>query len=223
METAVHPGHFVYLAGWDTFDDFNLKFDDSGDERRHRRGKKGTTLRELLQGASERGAMIRALFWFGYWAERKFGIDNYPENKKAANAINVLRNGHAIMDGRIQFMGSHHQKLLLVYGSEGLIAFAGGRDFHPGRIFASGEDRSDLDPSGGKLEGPELPYLDLHVQIRGHAAYDLLEIFLRRYADHPTAGAEGHEIIALRPKPGPASAAVDPHPITVRVCTTNQT
>ena len=176
METAVHPGHFVYLAGWDTFDDFNLKFDDSGDERRHRRGKKGTTLRELLQGASERGAMIRALFWFGYWAERKFGIDNYPENKRAANAINVLRNGHAIMDGRIQFMGSHHQKLLLVYGSEGLIAFAGGRDFHPGRIFASGEDRSDLDPSGGKLEGPELPYLDLHVQIRGERGVDGIEV-----------------------------------------------
>ena len=42
---------------------------------------------------------IRALFWFGYWAERKFGIDNYPENRKAADAINQLpgRTGRAIL------------------------------------------------------------------------------------------------------------------------------
>lgn len=223
METATGQGHFIYLAGWDIYDDFNLKFKgpirssgapDYEDEVPTTHGEKGTTLRELLRAASAGGAMVRALFWFAKGVDALGG--NNPENRKARDEIN--KHGHAIMDGRVQTRGSHHQKFMLVNGSKGLFAFAGGRDFHFGRILNGGERKSDLDDSGGTIDAPEYPLLDVHLQIRGRAAFDLLEVFLRRYADHPSA--DDHDILALRPEPGPPPEANDGHRVTVRVCTT---
>jgi len=174
METAIQKDHFVYIAGWDTWDDFNLDRRGTGDIR----GKTGTTLRELLRKASSRGVMIRALFWYQEIIAWRLGMSNNPENRKARDAINDLRDvggdGRAIMDGRVENMGSHHQKLVLVNGKDGLIAFAGGRDFHPNRVYKDGDPKSDLDKTGAKIDEASAPYLDLHVQIRGRAAYDLL-------------------------------------------------
>jgi phosphatidylserine/phosphatidylglycerophosphate/cardiolipin synthase-like enzyme len=163
IDTARKPSHFVYLAGWDCFDDFNLVRKDASD----RQGKGGTTLRELLKKASGQGAMVRALFWYQeHWVARR-GIDNNDENRAARDAINSLKHGQAILDGRVQQWGSHHQKLVLVNGSQGLIAFAGGRDFHPNRIFVGGEVRSALAGTGETLDDPSAPARDLPAPLRG--------------------------------------------------------
>jgi phosphatidylserine/phosphatidylglycerophosphate/cardiolipin synthase-like enzyme len=208
---------FIYLANWIVYDDFNLDRDPD-----HRFvSTPGTTLRDCLRRASENHVMIRALFW-----DRVIKSGATHQNDAPRDFINSLPGGHAILDGRVintvfgdtYNKGSHHQKLLLVNGPEGLLAFAGGVDFHPNRVFQHGDP---LDAPAGtrsrdikRLDEQSAPLLDVHVRIRGPAAYDLLDVFLRRYADHPTAA--GHQIYApyrdYKPLPNGG--------VTVRVCTT---
>ncbi len=93
-----------------------------------------TTLRDCLRRASDNNVLIRALFW-----DRVIKSGSTHQNDGPRDFINSLRTGHAILDGRVinsvigdtYDKGSHHQKLLLVNGPEGLLAFAGGVDFHP--------------------------------------------------------------------------------------------
>jgi phosphatidylserine/phosphatidylglycerophosphate/cardiolipin synthase-like enzyme len=212
-------GSFIYLANWIVFDDFNL----DRDPQYRLVSTHGTTLRDFLKRASEANVMIRALFW-----DRVFGSGDTHQNDGPRDFINSLRNGHAILDGRVINSalgdtfnkGSHHQKLLLVNGPDGLVAFAGGVDFHPDRVFGYG-DPLDVNPPGlspakiKRLKDEKgAPLLDVHVRIRGPAAYDCLDTFLRRYADHPSAA--GHVIYAPARdyKPLPNAG------VTVRVCTT---
>jgi phosphatidylserine/phosphatidylglycerophosphate/cardiolipin synthase-like enzyme len=208
------PDSFIYLSNWIVYDDFNL----DRDPKYRFVSTPGTTLRDCLRRASEKHVMIRALFW-----DRVFGSGSTHQNDGPRDFINSLRTGHAILDGRVintvfgdtYDKGSHHQKLMLVNGPEGLVAFAGGVDFHPNRVFQHG-DPLDVPPGGDykALDDKSAPLLDVHVRIRGPAAYDLLDVFLRRYADHPTAA--GHEVYApyrdYKPLPNGR--------VTVRVCTT---
>lgn len=63
--------------------------------------------------------------------------------------------------------GSHHHKILIVYGSEGLIGFCGGVDIDPNR----------------------LTYLhDAHVRVRGFAAEELWKIVKMRWAESEDNG-----------------------------------
>ena len=49
------------------------------------------------------------------------------QNEREVQHINGLGcHGAAILDGRTLSYGSHHQKILIVKGEEGLIAFCGG-------------------------------------------------------------------------------------------------
>ena len=184
------PGSFIYLANWIVFDDFNLQRDPD----HHLISTPRTTLRDLLKRAADSNVLIRALFW-----DRVFGSGNEHQNDEPRNFIKGLRSGFAILDGRVINTaidkGSHHQKLLLVYGRDGLVAFAGGVDFHPNRVLGYG-DPLDVNSPGTspakmkRLDDTSAPLLDVHVRIRGPAAYDLLDIFLGRFADHPSAAGE---------------------------------
>lgn len=211
------PGSFIYLANWIVYDDFNL----DRDPEFHLVSTPRTTLRDFLQRASDKGVTIRALFW-----DRVAFSGNTHQNDGPRDFINGLRTGHAILDGRVintvlgdtKDKGSHHQKLLLINGPEGLVAFAGGVDFHPNRVLGH-RDPLDVRPGESptnvkRLDDRSAPLLDVHVRIRGPAAYDLLDIFLRRYADHPSAA--GHEVLAPYRdyKPLPEGG------VTVRVCAT---
>jgi len=210
-------GSFIYMANWIVYDNFNL----DRDPQFRLVSTPGTTLRDMLRRASEKNVMIRALFW-----DRVITQDT-SINVGPRDFINSLRGGHAILDGRVinsvlgdtANKGSHHQKLLLVNGPDGLIAFAGGVDFHPGRIFM---DNDPLDTPQGSVPDPTkryhdsqgTPLLDVHVKLRGPAAYDLLDLFLRRYADHPTAAK--HEVYA----PFRNFEPLTKDGVTVRVCST---
>ena len=210
------PDSFIYLSNWIVYDDFNL----DRDPQFRLVSTPRTTLRDCLRRASDNNVLIRALFW-----DRVIKSGSTHQNDGPRDFINSLRTGHAILDGRVinsvigdtYDKGSHHQKLLLVNGPEGLLAFAGGVDFHPNRVFQHG-DPLDAPPGTGspvkRLDDKSAPLLDVHVRIRGPAAYDLLDVFLRRYADHPTAA--NHEIYAPYRdyKPLPSGR------VTMRVCTT---
>ena len=175
IRTATREGHAIFLSGWWLSDDFDI----SGP---------GTTVGELFRSASDAGVAVRALLWDQFGSQNKAEVDH----------VNALARGAAIHDNRTLNFGSHHQKVLVVNGSEGLIAFCGGIDLNPDRIrpvttgsFSSG--------------GAGTPLHDVHCRIEGSAAFDLAEIFRQRWNDHP-------DHVALDRSKGALPAIADPGP-----------
>jgi phosphatidylserine/phosphatidylglycerophosphate/cardiolipin synthase-like enzyme len=220
LESTYKPGPsgeqpknpFIYLANWNINFDFNLR-------RKGRTSQPDTTLKHYLTTAAVgHGVMVRGIFWF-----RTHMLDA-DQNRVERTYINekLSNNGHAFLDGRHNWFGSHHQKILLVNGSEGLVAFSGGVDFAYNRVFGLREKvpSPEGDVSNDDMKKTHLctdagaPLLDVHTRIRGPAAYDLLDLFLRRYADH--VSAKDSKILAPHQDPRPRQ----PHKCYVRVCAT---
>lgn len=166
IRTATGPAHFIYLLAWNT-EDFHLV---PADPR--------TLLSTLLADASARGVPIRAMLYkHNQWFPSK---DNTP----AVDMINALPTGAAIHDQRVlpirplgipqldgKPVGSHHQKVLIVFGTAGLVAFQGGVDLDPNRLTHGA--------------GPGLH--DVHTRVMGPAAQWLHRILIERWLDHPEA------------------------------------
>lgn len=166
MKTATDPDkHFIYLLGWWLTDQFELI-----------PGDKTSTVQALLKKASDAGVQVRAMLWCqGYWGKN--------QNRDECKRINALKKGAAIYDNRTLNIGSHHQKILAVNGSDGLITFCGGLDINPDRIAAKGTAPN----AAGDTKGA--PLHDVHCRVKGPAAGDLLRIFVDRWKDHPGSGA----------------------------------
>jgi phosphatidylserine/phosphatidylglycerophosphate/cardiolipin synthase-like enzyme len=160
MGTATDASkHFIYILAWSLFLDF--PFDASG-----------ATAATILSQADSRGIQIRALSWGGF-----LGV--VTDAVKAVATINGFKNGKAFKDDRTLFAGAHHQKVVVVNGSEGLTAFLGGIDIDPNRAFPMGVN-------GSNFAGA--PFHDVHCRIRGAAAWDVLNTFVERWSDFVRAG-----------------------------------
>ncbi len=88
--------------------------------------------------------------------------------------INELKFGGAILDSRhppLLGLGAHHQKILIICGGLGTIAFSGGMDLVYDRI--------------NPYDSPSYPFHDVQCKIMGPATKDLLDIFVERWRDHP--------------------------------------
>lgn len=145
-----NPKHFIYMLNW--YMDTTLGL-PTGNPL-----EPNISLGVLLQNASSAGVEIRALIW-----DQLFSTNN-----AAVKFINSLPMGKAFLDNKTLPPGSHHQKVLIVNGSEGLIAFCGGVDFNQDRI------------EGGTNNSLH----DVHCRIQGPAAYDLLQVFIERWHDY---------------------------------------
>jgi len=164
IATARDASHRVYLLGW--WVDPGTKLSD---------GTPPLLLRDLL---SVIRAQVRGMFWDAPQLAR---VNNHP----IVDFLNGLPNGAAILDHKLpptRFMGAatgwpgvHHQKLLVVSGASGLIAFTGGMDINNTRV----------DVSSGGWD----PWHDVHVRVTGWAANDLLRLFGERWLDHPDTAA----------------------------------
>lgn len=155
IRAAQTSEHYIYLLGWSLVDDFELI---TGDPT--------TTIQRLFADAAGREVQIRAMLW------RQVG----GANRAQVDRINRLSTGAAILDNEtpnpIIAFGSHHQKVLVVKGAQGLVAFCGGLDINSDRILP-------VNPSLGD------PQHDVHCRIVGPAAFDLLRTFLLRWDHHP--------------------------------------
>lgn len=162
IKTANTSAHFIYLIAWWLSDDILL---DPADPH--------SSIRGLFMDKSRKGVQIRAMLW------DQGGSHNTVEKDR----INNLPTGASILDNNTLSLGSHHQKILIVKGEQGLIAFCGGVDINPDRV-------RRIPPSGfGQfacpVSGTASPLHDVHCKIEGPSAFDLLNIFIRRWVAHP--------------------------------------
>lgn len=160
IKTAFLPEHRIYIIGWST--DKGVQLTPGA----------GGTLEDYLKGTR---AQIRGMFYNGTIAlSPLISVKTPVENKWIAQAINSQPNGAAIIDGRLPQLGIHHQKLLIVQGQYGLVAFIGGMDLAPSRV--------NVDPPAGE------PWHDVQLRIAGPAALEVRKIFQDRWMDHPDSG-----------------------------------
>jgi len=181
IETATGPAHFVYLLGWWV------------DPWVHLAGP-GTCLLDLFARAGKRGAQIRVLMWD---PPSLFYPGHSKLHEAAVTALNKIPGCHAQQDagGGLTSPKAHHQKLVVVQGTQGLIALAGGIDINADRLWdrlpppvtAYRADRPNVgwngaSASGSGPQGEEgIPFHDVHARLSGPTALPLLRVFLRRW------------------------------------------
>lgn len=178
IESADGRTHFIYLLGWWTDPWVNLT-------------GPGTCLLDLFARAGDRGVQVRVLLWD---APRLIFGEHSKLHDAAVDAINRLPNCHAEQDDG-GMTKSHHQKLLVVQGRDGLVALCGGVDVNADRIHdlppprsayradrpAIGWTGSSGGSGGSGPAGSGNPLHDVHARLTGPTALPLLRAFLRRW------------------------------------------
>lgn len=170
MRTATKPGHFIVLLGWAL--DPTFVFAD------------GKTFLQAVEERASLGVPVRVLtFWGGGHIDALNALRKKSLAPPASGNLDVYANVDTNtrlpvgrQKGRIRglilptlasylhqatTLGSHHQKILLVYGDDGLIGFCGGIDIIPDRL-------TNLH--------------DVHVRLTGGAAVSLWKIAEKRWA-----------------------------------------
>jgi phosphatidylserine/phosphatidylglycerophosphate/cardiolipin synthase-like enzyme len=140
--------------------------------------------RKVFEQAAAKGVEVRAMLWSqrqlrfrdtGALFQGKF-LNSLPGARcivddKTGVLATIPLPGLVAPNQLLQRKGAHHQKVLIVNGPGGLIAYCGGLDIN--------RDRVDTE-SGGFGPG----FQDVHVRIRGPAAADLLLLFRQRWDDY---------------------------------------
>ncbi len=143
---------------------------------------RGPTVAELLRSAAGRGVEVRALMWRSHPGQL-----NGEENGHLGRIINEC-GGEALLDERVRYGGSHHQKLLVVRRKgrpEEDVAFVGGIDL----CYSRRDDATHAgDPQAAPLDdryGDAPPWHDAMAEIHGPAVAHVLDTFTERW-DDPT-------------------------------------
>lgn len=192
LGTATGAGHFVILVGWTCYDDFPLT--SASDDRAG--ALAGQSLREILISRATEGVVVRVLLWNNWFT---LGPARVPGSDSTAGSVMPAMRAtwmaldraagdlRCAIDDGTRLRGSHHQKLLIVAGAEGLIAFYGGVDVNPDRV------------GSGRMH-------DVHARVRGRAAEDLLALAKLRWAhrvdpDGPDVFGEVADLVHGAPTP----------------------
>jgi phosphatidylserine/phosphatidylglycerophosphate/cardiolipin synthase-like enzyme len=104
--------------------------------------------------------------------------------------------------------GSHHEKVLIVKGAKGLIGFCGGIDINPNRI-----KDDDQAKKSAILH-------DVHCEIRGHGAWELLQRFIARWNNYKNGKLpyiNAYMLAPLRGQSEPEPKPANPNPDTAYV------
>jgi phosphatidylserine/phosphatidylglycerophosphate/cardiolipin synthase-like enzyme len=210
IQTATDPQkHFIYLLGW-WLEGFPM---NPG-------GSSNPTIFDLLTAAAMNNIQVRAMLWDQRSTikprllphSENLGWQGVHSNEPEVAIINGLPNnqGAAILDNRTLPMGAHHQKILIVNGTDGLLCFCGGLDINPDRLYPKGVN-------GSASLGA--PYHDVSSRSRGPAADDILKIFTERWDDHPDRqdleaalptgkGKEPLRAVTAPPQPSPNRGSI---------------
>ncbi len=187
LRTATAGEHFIFIAGWNMSD--AKSHGGQGADFQLVTGDATTSLDALFTAASKAGARLRVMLF------KHDALSGARDNSELVTFVSGLANGMAVLDDHVvagmqligpylakipgfgsHYVGAHHQKIIVVSGSEGLVAFQGGYDLDPDRISLGG--------------GPGLH--DVHTRVRGPAAKALADAFIERWNDHPSVPAAWH-------------------------------
>ncbi|MCW2608713.1 MAG: phospholipase [Frankiales bacterium] len=145
----------------------------------------GPTVGELLCTLLDRGVEVRGLVWRSHSDLMAFSSS---ENEKLGRQLNEA-GGQVLLDQRVRWFGSHHQKLVVLRHGEDQsrdVAFVGGIDLCHGR-------RDDAEHGGDPQTQPiddrygeTAPWHDAMLELRGPVVGEVLRTFVERWDDpHP--------------------------------------
>ncbi len=190
IKTATSSSHYIYILGWMLDADFEMIPGDPSSTLYNllvRANEKGVEIRiqiwnnffyktEINNAITKinnltNALMIRDNFTFGSQnlknalSKMRFLInsapsvlDNLDTWKDFKDKVNIIQNE-----------GSHHEKVVVVKGNEGLIGFCGGIDINPDRV------------GGLDSNGKSKVLHDVHCKLQGYAAWVLLHRFMWRW------------------------------------------
>jgi uncharacterized repeat protein (TIGR03803 family) len=196
---CVDVPRYIYLLGWWLTDSFPIQVGDGS-----------STIQNLFWQQSSQDVQVRAMLWDSdkkTATQKQYWFFPGMQNKEAVADINEMPNGAAIHDNNTLDYGAHHHKILVVAGSQGLIAFCGGLDLNPDRIYQQGQGPNSIGDTRGA------PLHDVHCRIEGPAAGDLVETFMERWNDHSDHVDLDNQTGELR-----AKYAMKPTPIKDATC-----
>ena len=157
----------------------------------------GTTISTVLASAAARGINVNGLVWRSHWDRLAFSA---AENRRLGAEIEAA-GGCCLLDMRVRFGGSHHQKFVVLRhgpaGADGSddVAFVGGIDLCHSR---RDDERHLGDPQRQTMAavyGKTPPWHDAQMAIRGPAVGDLDYAFRERWLDpQPLARAPWRRI-----------------------------
>lgn len=183
IRTAKGPGHFIYIAGWNVGEgNAALSAYDANGNRQ------AIKVLDLLKAAAGRGVRVRILLnpmrasgpadvvdasadGLELQSRPVANAKLEAEQQRARRITASLRSaggeqGRACVDARLLEWGSHHQKMVVVYGEQGLLATVGSLDLC--------EERLNVGMWG-----------EVSCSIRGPAAADICETFTERWNSLP--------------------------------------
>jgi phosphatidylserine/phosphatidylglycerophosphate/cardiolipin synthase-like enzyme len=212
---ATGPGDWVYFTDW------------QGDPDEQLDGP-GTAVGEVFAELARRAVNVRGLLWRSHPEAMSFGEE---KNLSFSRLVNEA-GGEVLLDHRVRRGGSHHQKIVVVRGSDpaGDIAFVGGIDLCHGR---RDDPRHLGDPQVVDLDdehyGQRPPWHDSQLELQGPSVDDVAFSFAERWSDPTPLDSRNPMRAALhlasrhpaRPGPlGPARWAEPNGPHAVQVLRT---
>jgi phosphatidylserine/phosphatidylglycerophosphate/cardiolipin synthase-like enzyme len=177
-------------------EDDHLFFTDWRGDPDQRLRDHGPTIAELLASAAKRGVVVKGLIWRSHLDTLAYSEE---ENRHLGDAVEAA-GGEVLLDHRVRRGGSHHQKLVILRhpdAPERDIAFAGGIDLcHSRRDDA--EHHGDRQPvSMSSKYGPNPPWHDVQLAVRGPVVGALDLAFRERWTD-PTPLDQHGPLATLR-------------------------
>jgi len=205
IKTATGKGHYIYILGWMVDLDFCLIPNDQTTSMKALLSAvpKEVEIRVMIWhnpfypakidqakafiDGLPNGVMVKDDATFGSPAIEK--ALNWVRDKMSSaddylNSIDAWNSAYAKVKA-LTNEGSHHEKVVIVKGRDGLQAFCGGVDINPNRLDGlKGTCCGNNDPShvcgiDGTLRSTTLH--DVHAQVHGYAAYRLLQRFISRW------------------------------------------
>ena len=142
----------------------------------------GPTVGELLSAAAGRGVLVKGLMWRAHRGQTDY---SETENRQLGEVVSAA-GGEVLLDQRVRRAGSHHQKLVVLRHPgrpDRDVAFAGGIDLCHAR---RDDSRHRGDPQGLQLAqqyGPNPPWHDVQLELRGPVVGALDTTFRERWTD----------------------------------------
>jgi len=163
------PGDYVFFTDW------------RGDPDQKMRDA-GPTVAELFSAAAERGVVVKGLMWRSHLDGLSYSEE---ENRHLGEDIEQA-GGEVLLDQRVRFGGSHHQKLVVIRhpaAPERDVAFAGGIDLCHSRR----DDEEHLGDAQAVQMAPQYgdrpPWHDIQLRLRGPIVDALDTVFRERWQD----------------------------------------